>query len=101
MCVCFKFSDMQRSLPSALPLTCGDKLSYFTTNPYGSRLRLACLGAVSVYCGVATVSCGCFTQRGNTLNFPFALFSPAFKEILMALMTDLVLGCAIGFNVLL
>lgn len=28
-------------------------------------------------------------------------FSPPFKEILMALMTDLVLGCAIGFNVLL
>lgn len=77
ICIWFKFSGIQYLPPSALPLTCGDKLCYSTTNPYGFRLRLACLGVISVYCGMGTTSCEHFMQSGNRLNFIFALFSSA------------------------
>lgn len=77
ICVWFKLSDIQYLLPEALPLTCGDTLCYSSTNPYGFHLRLACLGVISVYCGMVTKFCEHFMQSGNRLNFIFALFGSA------------------------
>lgn len=77
ICVWFNFSDIQHLLPSALPLTCGDKLCYSNTDPYGFHLRLACLGVISVYCGTVTKSCEHLMPSGNRLNFVFALFCSA------------------------
>lgn len=75
--VWFKFRDIQYLLPSALALTCGDKLCYFTTGPHGFHLRLARLGVISVHCVMVTKSWEHFMQSGNRLNFLFALFCSA------------------------
>lgn len=82
MCVCFKFSDMQHSLPSALPLTCGEKLPF-----YCEPIWLPPPPGLP-WCSVCGLWGGCHVLRGlhaeaNTLNFPFAPFPPACSNIIL------------------